>query len=182
LPKVWVASEAASRDLVAHNDEIVKLSEQETARAKILGSLASEYEQARQALIRVESGYQPLLRAAASAQDAKVLGVDVPQPIAKQLTSSPRRSGEGTRLDGKYEIAEIERHELGVFSVTLKSAESDKPIMADARAMFIPDNQIDLLLSSLKTGRRLTVMVNGWQRDGRTVAAEIIRVDPDSAP
>ena len=177
--KAWVASEAASRDLATHTDQIVKLSEQETERAKILGSLASKYEPARQALVRVESSYQPLLRAAASAESAQVLGVEVPQPIAKQLAVSPRRSGEGARLDGKYEVADIERHEIGVFSVVLKSSEVEgRSVTADARALFLPDDQIDLLLSSLKTGRQLTVMVNAWQRDGKPVTAEIARVDP----
>jgi hypothetical protein len=175
--KAYVVAEVASRDLATRTGERIRLSEEETARAKIIGSVASESEQARRALAQVEASYQALLRGAASAGNSKILGVDLPQDLAKELVSNPRRSGEGTRLDGQYEVSDIERHDLGVFSVILQSSEGQR-ITADARSMFLPDNQIDLLLTSLKTGRRLNVMVNAWQRDGRTVAAEIARVDP----
>ena len=180
--KAYVASQAASRDLAAQGREVVRLSEQETARAKILGSLASEHEQARSALVQVELGYQPLLRAAASSDNSKILGVDVPQSIAKELTTNPRREGEGSRVDGAYEVVDFKRHDMGVFSVILKPTTSDDLITAEARAMFLPDDQIDLLLSSVKTGRQLHIMVNAWQRHGRIISAEIVRVDPQTTP
>jgi hypothetical protein len=68
---------------------------------------------------------------------------------------------------------------MGVYSVVLKASSVERSISADARSIFLPDNQIDLLLGSLKTGRQLKILVNGWQRDGKTVTAEIVRVDPE---
>lgn len=175
--KAWVASESASRDLATHATEIAKLSEEETARAKVLGSFVSQFEQARQAMVQIESGYQELLKAAASQNRAKVLGLEIPNDVARQLASNPRRTGEGTRLDGKYEVVDIQRHEMGEFSVELKTPDGVRSFVADARSIFLPDDQIDLLVSSLRKGVFLNVMVNAWQRDGKPVAAEVARVE-----
>jgi hypothetical protein len=150
--KAYVASQAASKDIQSHAEETVKLSEEETKRAKILGALISESDQVRKAQVQVESSYRALLKGAAATGDANVLGVEIPNDLAKALITSPRRSGEGTRLDGLYEVADIERIGTGMYSAILKAPGLERPITADARALFLPDNQIDLLLSSLKTG------------------------------
>jgi hypothetical protein len=132
-------------------------------------------------MVQVEAGYQELIKAAATQGRAKVLGVEIPNDVAKALAASPRKGGEGTRLDGRYEVVDIQRHELGEFSAILRTPDGDRSITADARSLFLPDDQIDLLLSSLRTGRVLDIKVNAWQRDGKPISAEIARVDPQES-
>jgi hypothetical protein len=65
----------------------------------------------------------------------------------------------------------------GLYSVRLQDTASSKRIDADARALFLPDDQIDLLLASVKTGTALSVCVNAWFHGETITGAEIIRVD-----
>jgi hypothetical protein len=174
--KAYVASQRAVSEAHERADEMIKLSEQETARAKIMGALVAQNEESRRALVQVEAGYQALLKGIAATGSARVLGVDIPQDLAKDLAAKPRRSGEGGRLDGLYEVADVARDGNGVFSVQLTGAGLSKPITADARPLFLPDDQIDSILASLKKGDQLSILLNVWKRGGAVVDAEIIRV------
>jgi hypothetical protein len=177
--KLYVESQKELHAARIHADEMIQLSAQETARAKILGSLVAETDEARNAQAQVEAGYQALLRGAAAAGGARVLENDVPRHIAEEITSGPRNVGAGARLDGTYEVVDIERLGTGIYSVQLRAPGIEKPITAEARAMFLPDDQIGLLFSSLKSGNLLPFLLNTWNRGGKIVDAEIIRVSPN---
>ncbi len=121
-------------------------------------------------------------RSAATAGGAKVLGVEVSQEVAERATSSPRRVGEGTRIDGIFRVTEIASEGDGLFSMQLESDGADRPVTADARSIFLPDEQIELLFRSLRNGQPVRLSVNAWKRRGRVVEAEVVRVDAISLP
>lgn len=177
--KAYYAAQKDIRQIEENAEQAVKLSVQETERAKIFGQIAAQNEEYRQAIYRVEAGYQALLKGAVISGGARIHGVEVSAEAAAELTAKPRRTGEGFRADGFYEIVDIKREGEGLFAVLITGGPENSSIWADARTLFLPDDQIDLLLSSLKTGRKLFVMLNAWRRGNSIASAEIIRAQKE---
>ncbi|HYF89702.1 hypothetical protein [Azospirillum sp.] len=166
----------AEKDIQREKEETER-SKQETERTRLIGELAAKSAQSAATLEQVRLGHNALLRGVIAAGGARVLGVDVTSERAEELLQKPRASRNDGTLSGQFDVTEIQRKEHGVFSVDVRHLATGEELCAEARELFLTEDQMNILFKALRTGTPVNASVNVSRSDGKVTGAGMVRVD-----
>lgn len=165
----------ADKDIEREKQETER-SKQETERTKLIGELVTKSAQSAATLEQVRSGHNALLRGVIAAGGARVLGVDVTAERAEELLLKPKAGRNDGTLNGQFDVTEIQRKEHGVFSVDVRHLATGEELCAEARELFLTEDQMNILFKALRTGTPVNASVNVSRSDGKVTGAGMVRV------
>lgn len=173
--KHWISEGYAER---AHEQEIaerLKLDAQETERMKLLIRALASHPDAPQLAAIADGARPPLLRGAATADRAVVLGTEVTREVAETVVATNPPLGVGRRIDGIFEVAEIDVNNPEGFMGILRDPKTQREIRVSINLGELPEEDRRALFEALERKAAVDALVNGWFVGDKLVSASIVR-------
>ena len=189
--RAYLSTKAAIRDKeigvqekMALSEQIGALSEQETARAKIMADAMMR--EPRIVIIKneAEKVYDSVLKSASDANSAKIQGFAIRGEAANDLISASRSTSRITMVSGIYKIIHADANLEDGFRFRLRNIETGQTLVAGLRDALMFEEQGNIIQKAFFNRRlvRITLeakMLRGVIRDAAVVAAEML---PESVP
>jgi len=178
--RYWINEHYSLKRRNEESDERMRLSEQETERAKIMATALSQHPELAPLKDGSDGAKMSLVKAAKNFDRSRVQGADLTAKEARIITKQAKAEGEGRRIDGLFEIARInpEYEEGHIFR--LKREDSDDEFEAQANYSELTSEDIHILYKAAENKSYVYAFVNAWFIDGRITRATIVRVnEPD---
>jgi hypothetical protein len=178
VAQAWIHEhyEALGRDRASR--ERGEMSEQETQRLKLVTTALSQHPDLKPIAELADQSKEPLMRSVIGRPRAKVLGADVTGDEAKALVSKPKEIGHGKRLDGVYEVVEIDRDNPDGFTSTLRKEGTQDEFSVSINLAELPEEDVQALFDALRGKRSVQARVNAYVVGEKVTAATVVRVDP----
>jgi hypothetical protein len=125
-----------------------------------------------------ENGKRELLKGAASVPRARVQGVEISGETAKILLSKPRERGIGQRLDGEYEILEINMQTEQGYTAKIRNVTTNQIFEAHVNYDDLTKEDILTLFTSAREKRTIKLNVNIWMVGDRIARSSVMRAEP----
>jgi Na+-transporting methylmalonyl-CoA/oxaloacetate decarboxylase gamma subunit len=158
--------------------ERAKASEQETRRLAIFATALQHHPQMKVVSEMADQGREQLVRAVAAAERGQVLGTPLTQGEARTILAKQRDIGRGRRMDGHYEVVEIDIDNPDGYMGTLRNVRTNQQISVAINRAELADSDIETLFAALRQKTSIDAMVNAWMVGDKIASAHILRADP----
>jgi hypothetical protein len=180
--KDWIAEAYKAREHTAEIAERLKLSEEETARIRLVTQALSANPNLKPMAVIADDGHAALLKGAATADRAVVLGTEVTKEEAQTVTAPREQVAEGRRIDGTFEVAEIDVDNPEGFMGTLRDPKTQQEFRVSINLGELPAEDRRALFDALESKAAVDALVNGWFVGGKLDSASIVRATKRAPP
>jgi len=176
--KDWIHEESLARMHEADDAQTVKLSEQETERMDLLKSILASNPPWKPLKSLSDEGRIPLLRGTLAYDRAEVLGVPVTRDQARAIVQKDREKAQGKRLDGRFEVVEIDVDNPEGFSGVLRDMKTHLEVRVSINLGELPSEDLHTLFLALEKKGSVDALVNAWMIGEKVTYASIVRANP----
>lgn len=106
--KEWIKSSYDAKKHEHDSHERIELSAQETKRAQILADALSRHPNLRPIAALANESKEPLVKSVVDSNHARIVGADITADQARVILDKPKERGVGRKLDGDYEVIEVD--------------------------------------------------------------------------
>ena len=150
------------------------LSEQESQRTQILGSVIKENTRLLTAQDIAHDAKTSIVKACGEADEATVQGIEVSGQAAAELTRNARRKSDEVRLDGEYTITRVDASQPDKFVVTVVGSDSGDQFSADVQEIDLTASTKKLLRTAEWDRKPVFLEINARVIDGDVRKATIV--------
>lgn len=169
-------AELRTEERKAEIQHVEALSQQETARARILVQAAQREPVLRNIARQAFDAKTDLIKSLASADTIEIEGVDITGAAAKELVTNARRRSSVVQLDGMYRIRRVDLSKPGICSVRIRNLDSRNDLDATVKDAAL-DNQSRSALQSAEWDRTpIFLAIDARVLDDQVRAATIVSV------
>jgi hypothetical protein len=182
VTKEWIAAQYAEK---AHADDEktqVALSEEETRRMNLLIEALEKNPGIKPVASFAEEGRVPLVRSVIPHSRGSVLGTEISGEQASVIISKEKEQGESRRLDGRFEVVEIDVENPEGWMGTLKNPKTQQEIRVSLNRMELTGEDLQALFGALKDKSSVDALVNAWFVGGKIAYAAVMRANPIGKP
>ena len=173
----WIAAEYQEKAHEADIAERIKLSEQETKRMQILRDALEKNPGLKPMADIAAEGRPPLVRSVLAYDRGKVLGTEITRQQASVIASKEKQPGKGERMDGRFEVIELDVENPEGFMGTLRDAKTQKDIRVAINLGELPEMDVRTLFRALEEKSVVDALVNAWVVNGKVAYASVVRAD-----
>ena len=176
----WIdkAYEEKRRDADAR--ERIELSEQETKRLALVAQALQQHPEMKPVAELAGQGREQLVRAVTSTGLAQVLGASLTGDQAKIIVAKPRETGYGRRMDGHYEVVEIDIENPDGYMGRLRNVVTNQEVSVAINRNDLAESDVEALFDALRQKTTVDAMINAWFQGDKITSAHIVRADPHS--
>jgi len=158
-------------------DEHIALSAQETERMRLITEAMEQFGITMQLKAEADEGKRALLRPSLQEGRSRVLGVDLTRRQAKTILSAERAASVGKRLDGVYEVVDINTENEEGFSVRLRNVETGDEFTAEATYAEMTAEDIHVIFEAAEAKSIFDGAINAFYVGDKISKAFIVRAD-----
>jgi hypothetical protein len=173
----WIAAEHAEKAHEADIAERIKLSEQETKRMQMLKEALDRNPGIKPMASIADEGRPPLVRTVLAYDRGKVLGTEITRRQASVIVSKEKAAGKGERMDGRFEVVELDVENPEGFMGTLKDIKTQKEIRVAINLGELPESDKKALFYALEEKTIVEALVNAWIVNGKVAYASVVRAE-----
>lgn len=181
----WIDQEYEAKKRERESRERVELSEQETQRISLIARALEANPGLKPLSNLSEESKDTLVRSVTQVPRARVLGATLTGDEAKVIVSRARERGRGKRLDGQYEVVEIDVENPDGYMGRLRSVATKEEFTVNINRSELTEEDIQVLFVSLQEKRPIDALVNAYFIGDKIVHATIVRandVPPEDGP
>lgn len=160
-------------------DADLKVKQEDTTRFKLMADAITKVAALKEIRDDAEDSHDALLRAAASAETAEVMDVEIPTDVAAQIIKTKRERSKDVRLDGKFTVTVADKSNPDDPRCRLVS---DKGV--EFMALVIDDNwteeQRSRFYEAFWKDKQIGLQVNAKELRGAIVMASVVGVLDDN--
>jgi hypothetical protein len=176
--KDWLHEEYAAKARAADMDINLKLSDEETQRIRIMADILDRNPNLKPIENLADEGRVPLLRGTLTYDKSEVLGVPITRDQAQSIVTKDRDSAKTTRLDGLFDVVEIDIENDEGYMGTLRNVKTQQEVRVSINRGELPETDIQTLFNALREKSSVAAMVNAWTIGNKISSAFIVRADP----
>jgi len=173
----WISRRYQSRDRETDSIERRTLSEEETKRLTLLREALRQHEVLEPVRSAAEESKMALTKGAAKAPRARVVGAEMTVEEAKAIVAQERRTGEGRRLDGQFEVIEIGTENPDGYIGRLRNMRTLEEFDVEINYDDLTEQDIDVLFKSARDKISISALVNAWFLGGKPTRAVVMRAN-----
>jgi hypothetical protein len=178
VSKEWIAARYEERVHADDGAERIRMSEEETKRMALLAEALDRNPGVKPLAAIADEGRVPLVRSVVTHLRGSVLGTEITADQAAVIVSKQKDEGESKRLDGRFEVVEIDIENPEGYMGTLRDVKTQQEIKVSMNRMELPSDDIEALFAALKAKSSVDAMVNAWIIGGKISNATVVRADP----
>lgn len=182
VTKDWIAAHYAEKAHADDSQERLKLSEEESARMKMLIEALERNPGVKPVAAIADEGRIPLVRSITTHARGSVLGTEISGEQASVILSKEKEEGESRRLDGRFDVVEIDVDNPEGWMGTLKDAKTQKEIRVSLNRMELTGEDLQALFEALKAKSSVDALVNAWLVGDKITYAAVVRANPIKKP
>lgn len=184
--KDWIhesyAARAREKDQEAHVHEVARLTEEETNRMQLLIAALGQLPRFKPVANAAEQGREPLLRGSLGFERTRVMGNEITNEEARVIVSRDKAEGQGRRLDGRFEVVDINIENPEGWMGIIRDVKSGQEITISINRGELPASDIQTLFEALQNKTDVDAMVNAWFVGDKIQHATIVRADKPKPP
>lgn len=176
--KSWLHEEYAAKAHDVDEATALKLSEEETERMKIMASVLDRNPPLKPVAALADDAKIPLLRGTLPYDRSEILGVPITRDQAQSIVSKERDKGQSKRLDGRFEVVEIDIENEDGYMGTLRDAKTGQEIRVSINRGDLPEADTQTMFNALRQKSTVAAMINAWVIGDKIHSAFVVRADP----
>ena len=118
-----------------------------------------------------------IFHAVAQVGNARISGTPITGEVAKIILSSPRQKGAGKRMDGIYEVIEIDNENPDGYTGRVKNTSTNEEFTVSISKTELTDDDIDALFKALRDRTTVNALINAWLVGDRITHASVMRAN-----
>ncbi len=154
-----------------------RASDQETERLRIFAAVLQRHPGMKAVSELADQGREQLVRAIAATEGGCVLGTPLTQDQARTILAKQRDNGRGRRMDGHYEVIEIDIDNPDGYMGTIRNVSTNQEISVAINRAQLADSDIETMFAALRQKTTIDAMVNAWMVGDKIASAHILRAD-----
>jgi hypothetical protein len=124
-----------------------------------------------------DEGRVPLLRGALPYDHSEILGVPITREQAKTIVAKEKEQGQAKRLDGRFEVVEIDIENPEGFMAILRDVKTQQEISVALNRGELPDEDLHILFAALEQKSVVDALVNAWMVGEKISYAAVVRAN-----
>jgi len=177
VAKNWIEEGAKTDQTQITASERERLSVEETNRLKLVIAALSDNQRLAPLKALSDESKEPLVRSVLGAGRARIVGAELTDDDAKEILSKPRERGVGRRVDGVFEVIEIDVENPAGWMGTLKDTRTQEQFRVSINDGELPSEDVQALFEALRKKGEIEGMINGWFVGDKLVSASIVRAN-----
>jgi hypothetical protein len=178
VARAWISEQYETKRRADDARERITLSEQETRRLGIVAEALQQHPEMKPVAELASQGREQLVRGVVSVDRSQVLGVSITGDEAKVIVSKPRDPSYGKRMDGNYEVVEIDTENPDGYMGRLRNVVTNQEIPVAINRAEIAEGDIQTLFDALRQKSTVDALVNAWFLGDKITSAAVVRADP----
>jgi hypothetical protein len=174
----WIAREYAARTADNQRTEIVTLSEEETKRMELITKIVESSAALKNVSRLANESKQALARAVTDTDSARMLRIPITGEQARTILSKPRDTGIGRKLDGRYEVVEINKDNPDGFTAILRNVLTGEEFSASVNSSELTLDDLRALFDALRNKSAIDAQVNAFFLGDKITSAAVMRAVP----
>lgn len=178
VTKDWIAAQYAEKSHADDEKMLVSLSDSETERMKLLIDALEKNPGLKPVAAIADEGRIPLVRSVVPHLRGSVLGTEISSEQASVIISKGKDEGQSQRLDGRFEVVEIDVENPEGYMGTLRDTKTGKDIKVSLNRMDLAAEDMRALFDALEGKSAVDALVNAWIVGGKITYAAVVRANP----
>jgi hypothetical protein len=177
VAKNWMDQQLALQKQGGEASERIAMSQQETKRVELIVQALTKEPGLRPIEELANESREPLVRGAMTAPRARVIGTAITKEQARAVVAKEREKGKGRRLDGVFEVVEIDVENEDGYMGTLRNVETREEYRVSINRGEVTEEDIETLFRALHDKSAVDALVNAWFVGGKVSHATIVRAN-----
>ncbi|MGH7048467.1 MAG: hypothetical protein ACREE2_18985 [Stellaceae bacterium] len=177
VTKDWIDKGLEAKRQEVESSERIKQSEEETKRMALIAKALESHPGLKPVADMSYESKEPLARAVTSTINARISGAPITGEEAKAILSNPRQAGHGKRVDGIYDIVEIDIENPDGYMGRVRNNETHEEFTVSINRRELPDEDIGVLFKALHDKTAVHTLINAWFVGDKITHASIVRAN-----
>jgi hypothetical protein len=156
IARDWIDKSYEEKSREGESRSRTELSEQETKRLRIVADALQMHPEMKPVAELAGQGREQLVRAVTNVDRSQVLGAPLTGAEAKIIVAKPRESGFGKRMDGRYEVVEIDIENPDGYMGRLRNVATNVEIPVAINKADLAEADIQTLFDALRQKTTVT--------------------------
>jgi len=149
----WISKELDVKRQKIDSSERIQQSEEETKRIALITKALEQHPGLKPVEEMAYESKEPLARAVAPVGNARISGAPMTGEEAKAILSNPRQPRKGKRIDGIYEVIQIDNESPDGYIGRVRNDKTQEEFMVSINRAELTDDDIDVLFKVSTTRR-----------------------------
>lgn len=175
--KDWLHETYAEKAQEAEAARRLQLSEEETRRMQIFANTLGVNPGLIPLVDIAKEGKPPLVRSIIPYGRGSVLGTEITSDQARTIVSKEKPAGVAMRLDGRFEVVELDIENPEGHRGTLRDVKTHEEVKVSINRGELPETDVQTLFEALRGKTNVDALVNAWKVGDKITFAAIVRAN-----
>jgi hypothetical protein len=177
---LWINKELEVKRRDRESEERVRQSEEETKRIALITQALQQHPGLRPVADLAYESKEPLARAVASTGNARISGAPITSDEAKAILSNPQQAGRGRRMDGIYEVVNIDIDNPDGYIGLVRNSGTQEEFTVSINRSELTEDDIETLFKALHDKTKVHAFINVWFVGDKPGHASVVRANAAS--